>query len=257
MFGVIPRVMWERKSTPDESHRVLLETNCLLVRTPSSLGLIDAGYGGKTPAKVRRRSVLEDGSPIVRNLEAIGVAPDDIDWVILTHLHFDHVGGCSYADEDGQLHPTFARARHYVQRMEWDDGISGRPELAGAYFPQDFQPLQAAGLLEFVDNDATIETGITTQLTGGHTRGHQLVMIESQGASAVYPCDMCPTSAHVPTFWTMAYDQYPLDIRREKPRIMHDIASQNRLIIFAHDPHTPTGHLVMNNEGEFIFEPLV
>ena len=103
MFGVIPRVLWERKSPPDDQHRIRLETNCILVHTPDSLGLIDTGYGGKAPTKHRLRYALEDGAPLARNLAAVGVTPDEIDWVVLTHLHFDHAGGATLRDEDGHL----------------------------------------------------------------------------------------------------------------------------------------------------------
>lgn len=256
MFGVIPRLMWERKSVPDDSHRILLETNCVLVRTPDSLGLIDTGYGGKAPEKVRKRSSLEDGAPLVRNLKAVGVAPAEVDWVILTHLHFDHAGGCTYRDEAGQLQPTFPRARHIVQQAEWDDATGNLPELAGAYFPDDFLPLDAAGLIERVDGPCEVVPNVSTKPTGGHTRGHQMVLIESKDDSVAYPCDICPTTAHLPTFWTMAYDQFPLDVRRVKPGILQDIADANRIMIFAHDPHTPAGRLVSDEQGTLTVKPL-
>jgi glyoxylase-like metal-dependent hydrolase (beta-lactamase superfamily II) len=256
MFGVIPRVMWERKSVPDDSHHILLETNCLLVRTPDSLGLIDSGYGGKAAEKVRKRSAMEDGAPLVRNLKAAGVAPADIDWVILTHLHFDHAGGCTFFDESGQLRPTFPRARHIVQQAEWDDATGNLPELVGAYFLDDFQPLDDAGLIERVEGPSEVVPGISTKLTGGHTRGHQMVFIESKDDSVAYPCDICPTAAHLPTLWTMAYDQFPLDVRRVKPGILQDIANANRILVFAHDPHTPAGRLVNDDQGNLTVEPL-
>lgn len=256
MFGVIPRVMWERKSKPDDSHRIPLDTNCVLVRTPGSLGLIDTGYGGKAPENFRKRFTLEDGAPLVRNLKAVGVAPADVDWVILTHLHFDHAGGCTFHDEAGQLQPTFPRARHIVQQAEWDDATGNLPELAGAYFPDDFLPLDAAGLIERVDGPCEVVPGVSTKPTGGHTRGHQLVLIESKDDSVAYPCDICPTTAHLPTFWTMAYDQFPLDVRRVKRGVLQDIADANRIIIFAHDPHTPAGRLAKDSHGELTVDPL-
>lgn len=250
MFGVIPRLMWERASPPDEQHRVLLDTNCVLVRTPDSIGLIDTGYGGKAPRKFRQRYALEDGAPLTRNLATLRVAPADVDWVILTHLHFDHAGGCTEFDADGQLRPTFSGARHYVQQTEWDDATGNLPELAGAYYPEDFTPLADFELLEFVDGSAEILPGISTQLTGGHTRGHQIVVFESSGDRAVCTADICPTSAHLKTFWTMAYDQFPLTVRCVKPPILNDIADRNGIALFSHDPYIQAARLTWDAAGE-------
>src|SRR5688572_3050294 len=125
MFGVIPRAMWERRAPPDEHNRILLETNCVLVRTPDSLGLIDTGYGGKAPLRYRQRHALEDGMPLVTNLAKVGVMPEKVDWVILTHLHADHAGGATLRRDDGSIKPTFLRARHFVQQSEWHDAMSG------------------------------------------------------------------------------------------------------------------------------------
>jgi glyoxylase-like metal-dependent hydrolase (beta-lactamase superfamily II) len=204
MFGVVPRVMWEKKSPPDEQHRIQLDTNCILVRTRDSLGLVDSGYGSKATTKFRQRHSLEDGAQLVRNLAAADVKPDQIDWVILTHLHFDHAGGVTYRDGDGRVWPTFSRARHFIQRAEWEDATGNLPELAGSYYSDDFAPLEQAGLLDLIDGNAEIAPGIMTQLTGGHTRGHQIVRFASSDDSAVCLADMCPTTAHLPTFWTKA-----------------------------------------------------
>lgn len=251
MFGVIPRLLWERESPPDEQHRIPLETNCVLVQTPSSLGLIDTGYGSKTAEKFRQRHALENGEPLVRNLEAIGFSPDQIEWVVLTHLHFDHAGGATRREESGDVCSTFPRARYFVQRAEWDDAISGLPELAGAYHLDDFVPLEKAGLLHVMEGDAEIVPGVFVQLTGGHTRGHQIVRIESAGESAVCLADMCPTTAHLRTFWTMAYDQFPLDIRRKKPSILNDIADNQRLALFSHDPDVVGARLKRESANEW------
>jgi glyoxylase-like metal-dependent hydrolase (beta-lactamase superfamily II) len=256
MFGVIPRVMWEQKSPPDELHRISLDTNCMLVRTRDSLGLIDTGYGAKTSAKHRQRYSLDDGLSLARNLAAIDVKPDDIDWVILTHLHFDHAGGATYRDGDNRLRPTFPRAKHFVQSSEWGDAVAQRPELAGAYFLDDFIPLEEAGLIERHDGDTEVAPGVSTQLTGGHTRGHQIVHLKSGGESAVCLADMCPTVAHLPIFWTMAYDQFPLDVRRRKPGILNDIAENKRIALFSHDPRVLAASISKNTDAEWIVAPL-
>ncbi len=255
MFGVIPRMLWARKSPPDDQNRILLDTNCVLVRTSDSLGLIDTGYGGKVPAKHRQRYALENGSPLARNLAAVGVTPNEVDWVILTHLHFDHAGGATLRNEDGHLCPMFPRARHFVQQHEWNDAMSDFPELTGAYYPDDFAPLEQAGLLELIDDDVEIAPGVTTQLTGGHTRGHQIVRIESAGDSAVCLADICPTVAHLPTFWTMAYDQFPLEVRRIKPTILNDIADHQRVALFSHDPHITAARILRDSDNEWNVAP--
>jgi glyoxylase-like metal-dependent hydrolase (beta-lactamase superfamily II) len=253
MFGVVPRVMWEKVSPPDEQNRIQLETNCVLVRTGSSLGLIDTGYGGKASLKQRQRHVLDEGLPLARNLAARGVAPDEIDWVILTHLHFDHAGGVTYQDDEGLLRLMFPQARHVVQRIEWEDAKSNLPELAGAY-PDNFGPLEDARLLELIDGNTEIVRGVSTQVTGAHTRGHQIVRIESDGDSAVCLADICPTAGHLRTFWTMAYDQFPLEVRREKPIILNDIVDHHRIALFSHDPHIRAARLARVADDEWSVE---
>jgi glyoxylase-like metal-dependent hydrolase (beta-lactamase superfamily II) len=255
MFGVIPRTMWEQKSPPDEHNRILLETNCVLVRTADTLGLIDTGYGGKSPEKYRQRHAMEEGMPLVKNLAAAGVTPNEIDWVVLTHLHADHAGGATLRNVEGRPEPVFARARHFVQQSEWNDAMSGLPELAGAYYPDDFAPLEQAGLLELINGDAEIAPGVSAQLTGGHTRGHQIVRIESAGDSAVCLADICPTAAHLPIFWTMAYDQFPLHVRRIKPNILRDIGQHQRIALFSHDPQIAGAQLSRDSDEWSIVPP--
>jgi glyoxylase-like metal-dependent hydrolase (beta-lactamase superfamily II) len=223
----------------------------VLVRSSDSLGLIDVGYGGKLAAKFRLRYSLEDGAPLERNLAAMGVIPDEIDWVVLTHLHFDHAGGATHRDENGRLHPVFPRARHVVQRVEWDDAIGNSPELAGAYYHDDFAPLEVAGLLDLVEGDVEVIPGVIAQLTSGHTRGHQIVRLESADASAVCLADLCPTTHHLPTFWTMAYDQFPLAVRREKPLLLNDVCDHRRIALFSHDPRVAAGRLSRDSDDEW------
>lgn len=256
MFGIIPRTLWQRSCPPDEHNRILMDTNCLLVRTGDSTGLIDTGYGDKAPEKVRRRSCMEEGAPLLRNLAARGVAPAEVDWVILTHLHFDHAGGVTTRDNDGQLQPVFLNAQHYVQQLEWEDALSGRPELAGAYAPADIEPLHDAGLLTLVSEDQELLPGISVRRTDGHTRGHQLVTLRSDGQTAVYVGDVCPLVSHLRSVWSMAYDQYPLTTRRTKPEILGRIADEGHIAILSHDHHQPIIRLQRDDHAEFLARPL-
>jgi glyoxylase-like metal-dependent hydrolase (beta-lactamase superfamily II) len=257
MFGVVPRLLWERACPPDEQNRILLDTNCLLVRTPDSLGLIDTGYGGKAAPKVQERHHLATEPQLPQNLAAVGVSPDEIDWVVLTHLHFDHAGGCTWRDSTGRLHPTFPRAKHIIQKIEWNDATSNKPELAGAYFPQDFRPLAEAGLTQIVDEASEIVPGVSTRRTNGHTRGHQIVTLTSQGKSAWYLGDLCPLVPHLRTFWSMAYDQFPLTVRTTKPVILKEIADGEHLAVFGHEPQWRFAHIRRDEHSEWIAESVV
>ncbi len=256
MFGIIPRVLWERSCAPNDQNQISMDTNCLLVRTPDSLGLIDTGYGDKIPDKVRRRSGLEDGAPLVKSLAAAGTAPEDIDWLILTHLHFDHAGGVTTGDSSGRLRPVFPNARHYVQQMEWEDAVSGRPEFAGAYNPDDIEPVREAGLLTCVNEEQEIVPGITTRRTSGHTRGHQLVTLQSSGHTAVYVGDVCPLLSHLRAAWHMAYDQFPLTTRRTKPEILGAIADEQHIAILSHAPDHCFVRLKRDRHAEFLVQPV-
>lgn len=251
MFGVVPKALWQRRSAPDDQNRILLATNCLLVRSPTQTVLVDTGYGGKASDRDRQHFALECENVLVNNLAAIGVEPEHIDLVILTHLHFDHAGGCTANDSSGQPVPVFPRARYVIQQHEWDDATADLPELTGNYFKRDFLPLQEAGQLELIDGEAELIPGLTCRLTGGHTRGHQIIHLSSGGHQAIYPADLCPSTAHLRTFWTMAYDQYPLALRRIKPRVLGDAADQQWLVIFDHDPQVQAAYLTRDPKQEF------
>jgi glyoxylase-like metal-dependent hydrolase (beta-lactamase superfamily II) len=255
MFGPVPRVVWEKKVTPDDRHRLLMETNCLLVETGSERILIDTGYGSKADARQRDFQGLEEGNPIVRNLDQLGYRPRDITMVLLTHLHFDHAGGCTQPQEGGGLVPVFPRARHLVQRAEWDDAIADRAELAGSYFRQDFEPVADAGLMEWIDGPTDVAPGIRVRPVPGHTRGMQIVEI---GASAeggtpagVMLADLVPSSLHLKTFWHVAYDQFPLEVRRQKPLLLGEAVDAGACVFFCHDSAVPGAYLKRDAKQEF------
>lgn len=258
MFGPVPRVLWEKQIPPDERHRIPMDANCLWVRVDGTNVLIDAGYGSKADAKRRDFQALEDGRPIVRSLAALGARPEDVDLVVLTHLHFDHVGGCTARDESGRLRPVFSNAEHVVQRSEWEDAVSGRPELAGSYFEEDFLPLESAGRLQLVDGDAEILPGVRVRRVGGHTRGMQIVELggtEHDPPLGVVLSDLAPTTAHLKTFWQVSYDQFPLDVRRVKPVELGRIADQGGIAFLCHDTQTRWAYLKRDSRREFVASP--
>jgi glyoxylase-like metal-dependent hydrolase (beta-lactamase superfamily II) len=257
MFGVVPRVLWERKFPADDRHRIPQETNCLLVRTGSSNVLIDTGYGGKLQEKQLRNMSAEVGDPLLRSLAHVGLSADDIDVVIFSHLHFDHAGGATRISSDGKLVPTFANAEYVAQRTEWVNATAGYPELRGAYPQENLMPLKESGQLRLVERDAEVMSGIRTIFTAGHSVGHQVVVIESGGQTAVYLGDICPTSRHLPVLWCLAYDVDLLQTRRSKASVLGKIADENWLAIFDHDPDYAAARLVRDTQTDFATSELV
>lgn len=258
MFGVVPKPLWSKRTPADELNRIPLATNCLLIRSGDAAVLVDTGYGPNLSDREQKNfSISSNGHPLLRALSQAGVDAADITHVVLSHLHFDHAGGCTTPGDEGRLKPTFPTARHIVQRAEWEDAAGNIPELRGAYFERDFLPLHEAGLVDLVEGDAEVMPGISVRLAPGHTRGHQLVLIESQSQSLLFVSDLCPTTAHLRTFWTMGYDQNLLQVRRIKPEWLGRAADEGWTVYFYHDPKMPAIRLRRDPKEEFAIEGVV
>ncbi|MBI1311826.1 MBL fold metallo-hydrolase [bacterium] len=254
MFGVVPRVMWERVFPPDEYHRIPQETNCVLVRDGDRNILIDTGYGSKLSDKQRKNFSAQDGEPLVENLAAQGLTREDIDVVIFSHLHFDHAGGATRLDEDSEIVLAFPNAELVAQRREWVDATAGYPELRAAYPQENLLPLRDCGQLRLIDGDVEIVPGIRSQVTGGHTDGHQVLIIESKGESAVFLGDICSTSRHLPVLWCLGYDVHMQQTRRAKAKVLEQIVQTNAIAVFDHDPDIGAARLCRDDRRDFAIE---
>lgn len=252
MFGVVPKSMWSKVFPADGQNNILQETNCLLVQTGEQNILIDTGYGSKLPPKQREIFAVEEGDPLVRNLNAVGMSAEDIDLVILSHLHFDHAGGATQIDADGLLAPTFPNARHIAQRREWMTATANLPELRGAYPQDNLLPLAEHEVLDFIDGNVEIVPGIRSLVTGGHTAAHMAIVIDGGATGAVYLGDLCPTSRHLPTLWGIAYDVDVLQLRRKKPEILGMIADRGWWALWDHDPDHAAGKIVRDDRRDFV-----
>ncbi|MEM8733334.1 MAG: MBL fold metallo-hydrolase, partial [Planctomycetota bacterium] len=208
-------------------------------------------------AKFRENHVLENPLSLLEELRAVGLEPGQIDFVVLSHLHFDHAGGCTYRDENDSLRPQFPNARYLIHRHEWEDATSASPELVGAYFEDDLEPLEAANLVDLVDDGHEVVPGVRLQLTGGHTRGHQIVHVESGDSYFAFLSDFCPTAAHLPPFWTLAYDQDHLHLRRTKPEILGKLADRDAVVIFGHDPICPAARIMRDARRGFCVREVI
>lgn len=257
MFGVVPKVLWERSCPPDERNRIQMDANCLLIQSEGRNFLIDSGIGTKFGDRERTIFAVDEGDWLIENLAAVGVRPQDVETVILTHLHFDHAGGCTRIDPSGQVTPTFPAARHVIQKTEWEDATGRLPELKGTYLERDFECLGEAGLVELIDGDVEIHPGITCRRTGGHTRGHQAIVLGGGESCGVYPGDICPTPHHLKTAWTMAFDQFPRDIRLRKRELLGEAADKGWTVLFDHDPRIKAAKIGRDARDEFFVEETV
>lgn len=253
MFGVVPRVLWEKKTPPDENNRIRLGLNCLLVRTGSHNVLIDTGCGEKYTEKEIRIYRIEHDVALSGQLARLGLATSDVDVVINTHLHFDHCGGNTR--HDGNLVvPTFPRAEYIVRRDEYDDANQPNERSAASYFEHNWKVLRERRMLRLVEEDEEILPGIRLLHTPGHTRGHQSVLVESEGHSLLFLADLCPTNAHIPVPWVMAYDLYPMTTIEVRKSIYKRAVDGNWLLFFEHDPIEPAGYL-REAEGKYLLAP--
>ena len=255
MFGVVPKPLWERRAPADERNRIRLGLRPLLVRG-EKLMIIDGGIGGKMSAKEQDiygidRRVTLDGS-----LAAAGVSPDDIEIALATHLHFDHVGDFTVRDASGALRPHFANARHVVRRGDWEDATHPHERNRASYLPENFRPLESAGLIDFHDEDVTVMPGVRVVRSGGHAMHHEVVYIESEGRTAVFTADMIPTRAHIDEPWIMGYDLYPMDTLAFKKAFVREAIEREYLIFFEHDPDLAAGY-IREKDGRKYVEPAV
>ncbi|MEX2216535.1 MAG: MBL fold metallo-hydrolase [Phycisphaeraceae bacterium] len=257
MFGLVPKPLWERKVAPDARNRIPLDTNCLLARVGGRTVLIDSGFGTKLTDKQSEIYDVNERDALASHLAGAGVTPGNIDLVVLTHLHFDHAGGCTRRNDAGELTVTFPHARHVVQAREWQDAAGDAPELRGTYEKEHFVPLHDAGLLDTIEGDRELLPGLSVRLTNGHTGGHQAIILGHGDRRAIYLGDLCPTTAHLRTFWSMGYDQFPLAQRRSKLAVLGEAADKGWLVIFDHDPKVRAAYLRRDSREEFVVREFV
>ncbi len=242
MFGIVPKPLWEKQAPPDERNRIRLAMRPLLVRGARTM-LIDAGLGDKENAAFHDRYGVERSRNLDHALAEAGVSPGDIDIVLATHLHFDHAGGFTVRDSSGTLRPRFPRAQYIVRRGEWEDATHLHERNRASYLADNYLPLAEAGVLQLVDDDATIMPGVRVRRTGGHTMHHQLVLIESGGKTAAFVADLMPTTAHVSNLWITGFDLYPMDTLAAKKQFVRDAIDKDILVFFEHDPAVAAGYI--------------
>ena len=251
MFGVVPKVLWEKQKPADELNRVAMDMNCLLIRDAGRVVLVETGAGPKLSEKQKRNFGVDGPPRLLVELAARGVKPDEVTLVVNTHLHFDHAGGNTYRDGE-RLLATFPRASYVVQRREWEDALAPNERTRGSYVADDFAPLDAAGRLELVDEAVEILPGIRLDRIQGHTRGTQTVRVSDGKETLFFSSDFMPDRHHLPLPWIPSQDLYPLDTLAAKKVILPRAIAEQWLVAFTHD--VPRFGHIREDAGRFVFD---
>ena len=253
-FGVIPKVMWSKKVTPDERNCVTAGLNSLLIRTGTHNVLVETGMGNK----LSERMVKIYGQPaqLLANLAAGGVTPEDIDVVINTHLHFDHCGWNTVRNQDGKAVATFPRAKYYAPEGEWQYGRHPSERDAISYIPDNYDPLVQSGQMTLLKGGEEIVPGISVRTFPGHTANMQAVIVQSARKTACYISDLIPTSAHIDLAWGMGFDLYPLQTIESKKQYYAQSVPEKWLTVFTHDAKMPWAHVEKEESGKMVARPV-
>jgi len=282
-FGVVPKVMWSRKVAADDKNYVTAGLNSLLIRmegprTGKQTVLIETGMGNK----LSERMIKFYGQPakLLDNLAAGGVAPEDVDIVINSHLHFDHCGWNTVRDKNGKIVPTFPRAKYYAPEGEWQYARRPSERDAISYIPENYDPLVESGQMTLLKGGEEIVPGISVKTFPGHT-AHMLAVIINgdvgQGTTSVVPSaplakrpsapegtdsrkprtacyisDLIPTTAHIDLTWGMAFDLYPLQTIESKKQYYARALPEKWLTVFTHDPKAPWAYVEKDEAGKMV-----
>lgn len=237
MFGVVPKILWERKIPGDEKNLIPMQARSLLIQGKGKNILVDTGIGNKLSEKLKKIYKVDlDSTNIDTSLSKLGLTRNDITDVIITHLHFDHAEG-STSIMDGKAVPTFQNATYYIQKKQWE--IANNPSVRdrASYMKENFMPLEEAGVLKLIDGPQEIFEGIDIIVTNGHTPGQQHPLIKGKTKPLFFCADLIPTSAHLPIPWSMAYDNFPMTLIDEKEKLLSRALKENLILFFEHDPY--------------------
>ena len=248
-FGVVPKVMWSKKALSDQRNFVMAGLNSLLVRTGQQNVLIETGIGNKLPEKMVR--IYGQPAKLIENLQAGGMAPDDIDVVINTHLHFDHCGWNTVRKGDRVI-ATFPKAKYYVQEGEWRHAQEQHMRDAVSYISDNYNPLIESGQMQLLKGDQEIVPGISVRELPGHTAHMQAVVVRSGGKTACYVSDLIPTSAHIDLTWVMAFDLFPLQTIDSRRSYYAQALPGKWLTVFTHDDAVPWAYVEKDEAGKLM-----
>ncbi|GAB4038234.1 MBL fold metallo-hydrolase [Spirosoma jeollabukense] len=253
MFGVVPKPLWQKLNPADEQNRCTWAMRCLLYESDGNVLVVDTGIGTKQDAKFFGHYDLHGDATLLDSIRKAGYSETDVTHVLLTHLHFDHVGGAVKRD-DGRLTPVFPNATYWTHPAHWDWAVNPNPREKASFLRENILPLQESGQLQFLTEKPLPFTAIDLLYVDGHTEKMTLPVFTLNGKTVAYMADLIPSSAHVPLPYVMSYDVRPLLTMDEKARILTKAAEENWILVFEHDPITEAATIEMTEKGPRIRE---
>jgi glyoxylase-like metal-dependent hydrolase (beta-lactamase superfamily II) len=259
MFGTVPKVVWSKVYPCDAENRIPMTCNCLLLRGEvggrNHVVLVENGNGEKEDDGWRQRFAMGPRGSLEQGLAAHGVQPGDVTLCVLTHLHFDHAGGSTVLDAGGKAVPAFPNARYLVQKQDLADAKQPHLRVKASYLPWNWEPLEAAGLLDTVDGAAEIMPGLSVRLVPGHIEGLQMVTVEGPGGRVVFPSDLFPTARHIQPAWVMGYDLDVVTCVNERLKFLDEVTGSGTVCVFYHDPEIQAGTVERDAKGRYAVVP--
>ncbi|HNB92923.1 MAG TPA: MBL fold metallo-hydrolase, partial [Saprospiraceae bacterium] len=255
MFGIVPKVMWNKMNPADEDNMCSWAMRSLLIETDTRKILIDTGIGQKQGEKFRSH-FHPYGKDVLESLSDLGIKSSDITDVFLTHLHFDHCGDAVKIDEQGNYVPTFENAQYWINKKHWEWALESNPREKASFLPENYMPLQEAGVLNLIDfrgeNSTNWLEGIRLIGCNGHTRGLTMLDIPYQDTRMIYLTDLIPSVHHVPLPYIMAYDLWPWDTLEEKTAVLEQAVAERHVLFFQHDPVNAVARVRKNEKGRIV-----
>ncbi|NOX97274.1 MAG: MBL fold metallo-hydrolase [Nitrospirae bacterium] len=257
IFGIVPWTIWSTFILPDEKMRIPLAVRALLIRGNGRTILVDSGTGTKFNKKLANIYKLSfEQVNLLGSLGNLGIAPEEVTDVIITHLHFDHAGGLTYRDENSDLKLTFPGAVHHIQKANLDYAQNPLPRDHASYLPDTVQPIARQAKLNVVEGDVKLFDEIEVFLSGGHTVGQQGVKVSDGDRTLIHAADVIPTSWHLPVPFITSYDLYPVTTMEKKRELLEQAVKQGWIIFYEHDPDYIASTVRMGKRHYELAEPI-
>jgi len=248
MFGVVPKSLWNKLNPADENNMCTWAMRCLLIESKNRLILIDTGIGTKQSEKFFSHFYLHGEDNLLQSIEKKGFKAEQITDVFLTHLHFDHVGGAVFINDNNNFELTFPNATHWVSEIQWQNAIKPNAREKASFLIENLQPIKDSGKLKFLPSVSPFDELSYIQVDG-HTLGMMLPVINFNNQKIIYLADLIPSTAHISLPYVMSYDMQPILTLQEKENIFHYIEENNCILFFEHDPTIESTTIVLTEKG--------